>query len=286
MPYHITHFGTVPLPIGNPHQDHTPAVGRSSITETLSGYYDHRKGKLALAQLQNISVRGLYWGEVEYWVDETGDRIVDETGDPIIFGNVVQMLRTQIDALAATVLTRDKLWRLRFDDYRRQWKTARFLEMSFPQTYEDRLFKAELALNFETHMDYWHEEGAINLGAGAYTGTPALMSVSNSGLVPITDPQLVFQCSFGNITSISITSTPPGVDLNWTGSLSAGQWLWLECGEEPVPTGTKNMMDGLRMGPGHTVAGWLKLPLGMSNLHVLTYGGNAAVNLIYHNQFP
>jgi hypothetical protein len=285
LAYHIIAFGDVPIPILNPAQDHSPARGQSSSIAVIGGYYDTRGDRPALPQLQSISVSGLIWGETEYLIDETGDFIVDETGDFVIAGSGVQMLRAQLDALAEVTLRRGTLWRKRFDDEGRQWKTARFLELSYPQTVEDRLFKAEVSLTFETRMCYWHAENYVQVAGSAFAGATLPLPIENTGQQAVSDPRLQFTCSFGTITSILMTSAALGISLSWQGSLSTGEVLILECGEEAIATGAEDAFANLRMEAGHTIAGWLLLPLGPSTLNILVSGGNAGVSLVYYNQF-
>lgn len=284
MAYHFTHFNETEIPAYMPQQDHSPVRALATIVPTLGGYYDHRGARAANPQMQSIVARGTVVGELEYWVDETDDPMVDESGDYLIWGNAIQMLRTQVDELAKWVLERGTLWRRRQDDEERQWKTVRFANMSFQQERND-LFHAQLTCTFETRMAYWHAETLTTVSGNATSGTPLTLTVENDGQRTISDAVLRVVGSSGTIILITIVCESVGVDLAWSGSLTSGEELVLDCGESAIPDGVDDAFDGLVMDTEHSAAGWLLLPVPTSDYVITVSGGNAVVSIEYYKQF-
>lgn len=283
---------TVDLMTYNPRQDHSPVSAASALVDSIGGFYDVYGAAPARAQRQTISLSGTVFGELTYLVDEDGDYIVDEDNDYLIAGDALTMLRSQLAAMRSAVRKLGTLWRMRlewgqFGGEVREWKTARFLRMSQPQVVGDRLLKAEVTCDFETHMSNWHAEEATTYSIDTTLGDWDYIAIENPGEL-VNDAVLTVTQTSGAIIAVVIRSVGMGIDLTWTGgTLGTGQSLVIDSRSVTLPDGIVDAFGGILLDQtNHTVAGWLPIPSGAHSLGIYVNGGTATVTLSYYVQVP
>lgn len=285
MSYIYTTFDGVNLPLFDHSQNHSLMVAESSFMDSVGGTFDwigttRRKGRK-----QNISFTGVYLGELEYLVDETGDLLIDDLGDYLIVGNGKEMLVSQVAALLEKKGVRASLWRERLADDVLEWKTARLLQVTWPRKYEDHAVKANITCQFETSMEFWHAETATTTSASAVDGVTAGLMVDNAGQV-VDDAIITVTRTSGTVTAVSLIGAELGINIAWAGSLGSGDVLTIDCGAQTVRKGSADAYSGFTLGGSHTARGWLPIASGPQSFVTLVTGGNATVSITHYNQFP
>jgi len=284
MAYQLIEFDGVPLPLGNPEQDHTGTPVETALLDSIGGAFDYSGAARKRGRRQTISLSGVYDGETTYWVDEAGNRLVDEDGNYLIIGLGPNMLRNQVAALTEKRGVRGALVRKRFDDDVREQKTARLLAIGWRQTGQAGHLIAEVECTFETLDDAWRLETAATATASPTAGVLTALNPDNGGEATILDAVLTVECTSGTITQLDIDANV-GIDLVWTGSLATGETLTMDCGAQTVQVDGVDSYSGFALGSGHTVAGWLLLEPGLTPLTVLCAGGAADVTITYYPKF-
>lgn len=288
MAYRHTEFErddgvTVTLPFYNPSQEHSPSPGRPSLVASIGGYFDQYGTSDTETEAQNIPVAGVVWGETEYLEDEAGNIVVDEAGVAVTSGDAATVLHSKLSALSQSVKKRGKLWRIRMSDDVRQWKRARFQSMSQPQAVRDRDFMATVTCHFETAMTNWHAAAATTVSGNATDGTPLYLVVSNAG-VTVDDAVLTVTCSSGTITSVALTCAALDVAWTWTGSLTTGQALVVDAGNQEVSENAVNAYSGFSL--TGVASGVMPIETGTWVFVVTLTGGTGVVSLSFFVQVP
>lgn len=284
MPFQISQFDDLNLPVLNPSQQHDTQPGASALVDSIGGFFNRFGSDDARAQRQPITINGLVWGEDTFMDDGEGGSDSTETyADAWLIGDGETMLRSQLQALRDKVRKQGTLWRVNFDNDARQWKTAYFTRMGQPQVVDDRVFKAAVALEFEPLMTNWHAEEAVTFSVNTTAGVTATMSVENGGGATAHDAVLTITRTSGTITNIAIGSVDLGIGLSWIGSLGAGNVLVIDGGAKTV------LKDGAASYTQFTVAGtvpgWLPIQPGSYEINIITTGGAATCELTFFEQF-
>lgn len=285
MAYRYIEFDGVLLPTANFEQQHDTAPIESDLQDSVGSVYDYRGAARKAARKQTISLRGIYWGETGYMVDEAGNPIVDEAGNYLIAGDAVNMLRAQVDALRAKRGARGPLWRVRISDGARQWLTARLLQIAWQRTRPDMAVRAELSCQFESAMVAWRAEDATTVSGSATAGAPLGLLASNGGDVDVHDAILSVAATSGTVTGVRVQGLEAGIDWTWTGTLATGQTLQVDCGSQTMRRSGADVYGGWVRAAAHTAPGWLPLALGDNPFLVTVAGGNATITISHYNQF-
>lgn len=278
MAYRLHMFGSVLLPLGMAEDDLSTGAVDSGLMASVGGAFDALAGRRLLPRWRSIGHTGTYWATESYLV-RGSDFFVDHLGNYLIPGAPDTLLRQQVDALRSRLGAVGSLWRLREDDGSLQWVTARLMSVGYDQRVEDRL-SATLRSTFETLMAGWRSQAARTASV-AYPAAARRLLIHNGGNLPVDDAILTITAS-STITSLTITMT--GVDLRWTGSLTAGQTLTIDCGRRTVVKAGASAYAGWSLGSGHTAAGWLPLAVG-DNLLQVTGSGAGTVAATWYDQF-
>lgn len=284
MSYQYTAFDEVALPLYNHEQSHDLMASEPTIIDAIGGAYDwvgtgRRKGRK-----QIINLKGVYFGGIEYLVDETGDKLVDELDDYLIAGDGVEMLQAQVTALREKKGARGTLWRNRLDDSTLEWKTARLLQVSWPRKWEDHGLLAEISCQFETLMEFWHAATATTSSGSASSGVALPLLIENTG-EQVDDATITITRTSGTITAVSLTCAELGIALSWSGSMGSGDVLTIDCGAQTVKENSTDAYSGFSLS-GHTAAGWLPIPQGSYSFVATVTGGGATVAIQHYNQYP
>jgi len=285
MSYQYTAFDGVALPLYNHEQGHDPMASEPTLLDSVGGAYDwvgtgRRKGRKQL-----INIRGIYFGDTDYLVDDVGDFLVDDVGDYLIVGNGVQMLQSQVTALREKKSVKGTLWRTRLYDDVLEWKTARLLQIGWPRKWDDHAIIGEMSCQFETAMEFWHAATATTTSGSATNGISLGLTVDNAG-EQVEDATITIAATSGTITAVSLTCAELGISLSWAGSLASGSTLTIDCDAQTVRIGTTDSYSGFSLGGSHTAAGWLTLAAGANPIVATVTGGNATITIAHYNQYP
>lgn len=284
MSYRITAFGQVNLPDSMTEDDLSTARVPTGLADTLGGAVDVFGARQRLPSRQELSVGGLYLGTVRYLVSAAGNQLVDHLGNPVVVSSGRTYLREQLDALRGMVGKRDQLWRRRDEDGAMQWRTARLLSVETKQDTEHWAAEvAEATATFETAQGTWRGESAVTDTTGLNTNITKGQTVAVLGNAPVEDAVITLTAS-GTVTSFRVRNTAMGVDWTWTGSLTPGQALVVDCGAMTVRAAGVDAYGGFVLNAGHTAAGWLPLAVGDNSLLLLA---NAAATCVitHYNQW-
>lgn len=278
MAYRLHAFGPVVLPLGVAEQDLSTGKVDSALVDVVSGVADVYGWRQRLPRKQTINHTGMYVGELTNLVTEAGAYLVTEGGNRLIAGDAETMLRGQVDALKAMHGQRSYLYRRREDDGVVQWKLARLLQVQHSQNGQN-LYGAKLSSAFETIDAGWRsftqQSAAAAFADGAY------LLVQNRGNLPVDDAVITVTAAT-TITNLAIAG--PGIDLRWTGSLTPGQVLSIDCNGKTVTTGGANSYVVFSLGSEHTQPGWLPLAVGDTLLR-FAGSGSGTVAVIWYDRF-
>lgn len=284
--YQIYQFDGVGLPLYNPETDLMSGVVASTLRQSIGGTFDIYGIRQRLPDTLNFAVNGTYAAADAniLLIDHAGNRILDHANNRILVATPTQWLRLQVDALRSRIGVRGTIWRRRWQDTTvTQWKTARLLSINELGNTRLRTYLAELDCQFETAHAAWRSSAASTVSGNLVSGGPLGLNVTSDGNAPVTDPVITITAS-GSITSIQIVCVAAGVDLTWTGTLSAGQSLVIDCGAPSVLKAGANAYSGLTLGAGHTARGWLPLAAGINVLTVYANGTGTA-SISHYNQW-
>lgn len=274
-------FDGVILPLLNHSQNHSAMPAESRFIDSIGGVFDWRGTEQGRRRKQPISLQGVYLGEVEYLVDETGDFLVDETGDYLIAGDAEEMLLSQIAPLLEKIGTSGPLWRRRLADGVRHWKTAHLLEVPWMRRWEDHAVKAEVSCRFESDMEFWHE-ATLTTVSGTTLADLGLF-VSNGGM-KVNDATVTVTGLTGTISTFTLVCVELGISWSWAGSLAIGEVLTIDTRAETVRKGSSDAYSGFELEEAHSAAKWLPIPRGDSVFLANVTGGYATVAINYYTQ--
>lgn len=277
--YKLYQFDGITLPSASPDDDISTGAVDAALIDVPGGAVDAWGATAKDPRKQIISQSGLVFGIDTYLVDESGNHILDDLGNIIAIGTAANMERLQVDALKRLNGRRATLTRKRLDDSVIHWKTARLLGVQHNQTARGAAVSL-LRSTFETAMVGWR--GATEQRATVTYPTGNTIIVTNQGDFQINDAVFAITVS-STVTAVQVTSTT-GIDLRWTGSAAAGYSLVIDAGKQSVLLAGANAYSGFSLGTGHTVAGWLPLPVGNTTL-ALTITGAGLVEVIYYDQY-
>jgi hypothetical protein len=277
--YKLYQFNGITLPLGMAEDDLSTGEVETSLVASVGGVFNAWGTGVRLPRKQTITQRGIYWAELTYLIDHSGNHIKDHANNRILVGTASNRLRGHIDALKRLIGQQASLTRYRMDDAATQWKTARLLKVQHDQVATD-LNYSNLRSTWETTMAGWRSLTQCSVSA-PYSAVGIFLA-HNAGDMPVYDGVLTITAS-STITTLTI-ATDHGVDLRWTGSLAAGAALVLDCGAQTILNAGANAYTGLSIGTGHTVAGWLPLDVG-DNIITITGDGAATVVLTWYDQF-
>jgi hypothetical protein len=216
-------------------------------------------------------------------VTVAGEIRLNKTGDTRVINNKPAWnLAVQTDALKAQIGNRGPLYRRRFHDNARQWKTCRLLEVRHVETVDQANAVSEVESAYETAMNGWHDATATTASRSAANGITRALLVNNSGLLTVQDAILNVARTSGTITSVRVTGV--GIDITWIGSIGAGETLVIDDGLQTVTKAGVDQYAGFSLGA--SVNNWLPLPVGTTTLFVTVTGGNVTVTATYFNQWP
>lgn len=256
MPIRYTGFGATPIPQAGRHTISTAAATPRGVPVTTGG-------------------------EVDLYGDDPAPP------DALVL-NLTAFMRgtnyeTEFRALRARARAKDVLWR-EWDDGRREWTAARLLQV--PSDRESRNGPwIEPGLIFWLPLPLWYaevpgsffgvdlfdqdEEDLATLGAegDAVDGTSTFY-ITNTGDLPATKVVFTITSGTGTISAITLTNVTTGHVLAWTGSLTTGQVLVIDAGNERVtkqgtavwtgltPPATKDRWFELAPGPNTVTKAW------------------------------
>ena len=285
MPYTLTEFDNVPLPIAMPEDDLSTGAVDSSLLDSIGGVYNYFGSGQRLPRRHQFAHSGKYEGDVSYRITDTAYfRVTDSGLVRVTATAAIADLHGKVNDIKGKIGVIGMLWRRRLADDEMTWKQCRLLKVNHVEVIENANMVSEVESIFETSDVGWHSENAVVTSASATAGVGEPLNVPNGGTIQVQDAILSVERTSGTITAVTITGT--GIDITWTGSIGAGETLVIDSGLQTVMVEGDDEYDGFVLGASHTVEGWLPLALGANVLTVTVTGGNADVSVEHFDQWP
>jgi len=212
---------------------------------------------------------------------------------------------TYFGSLRALKGKRGRLIR-KWDNDVSQYVTARILGVTAERTLDDTR-SLECEIKFEIYSAYWH---------GDYTGTwtfdngeffdiglyfdsgaddfildasPKSITITMEGNAISNDPVINVTAGSANITAIEIKNTTTGhlAELDYIGTILAGNTLKIDCGAYTVQNNAVDADADFSTGTTHTINEWFRLPPGANTIVVTFTGGStdSIINFDYYEAF-
>lgn len=255
MSYKLTKFDNVNLPTYNRESGLDTAPGLDGFIGTVLGGYDSYRSDMAPAATPyTLTVRGIVSMETD----------ADQ--------------RAAVDGLRALGRRRAALIRQADDDESEQFCYARLQQVTHRRITGVNGYQVlELAFLIESG---WYEEKAVQYEN--LSGSPFALVVENAGNRMVNDAVLVVTAGSSAITAVTITTTN-GTHLIWSGTLSAGDELELDCGAKSITNDGANAYSGLTYGSNHEIDDWLRIEGNMTITITYTGGGTGPTCSIAFN---
>ncbi len=252
MGYWITRFGTTDLP------------ARRQMQDAITG------------RVQS-SVIGLPGGHV---FDAHGTETAIGEGYPVKVGGVVcaatpAALKTAVYLLRALKGVQDKLYRTPDGgSANSEWVEARCDSVESIRDWRNRLWE-NVVLYFTVLDDVWSGaagEKNIALTTGADEG-----EADNTGDATVRDLTITIAAVGSAITQVDIENLETGhvSKIRYSGSITAGQSLVIDCGALTVKNNGVDDWDNLSIESAHQIDEWLRLKSGENTIRVTRTGGSA-----------
>ena len=285
MPYTLTEFDSVPLPIAMPEDDLSTGTVDSSLQDSIGGVYNYFGSAQRLPRRHQFSHRGKYEGDVAYRITDTNYfRVTDSGLVRVTATAAIADLHGKVNDIKGKIGVLGILWRRRLADDELTWKQCRLLKVNHVEVIENANMVSEVESIYETSDVGWRSENAVVTSESAADGVGEALNVPNGGTIPVHDVILSVERTSGTITAVTIVGA--GIDITWTGSIAAGETLTIDSGLQTVQVEDDDEYSGFVLGAGHTVEGWLPLTLGANVLTVTVTGGNADVSVEHFDQWP
>lgn len=285
MPYTLTEFDNVPLPIAMPEDDLSTGAVDSSLLNSIGGVYNYFGSAQRLPRRHQFMHKGKYEGDVTYRITDTNYfRITEDGAYRVTATAAIADLHGKVNDLKAKIGVLGDLWRRRLADDEMSFKRCRLLKVNHVEVIDNANMVSEVESVFETSDVGWRSESAVVTSESAAAGVGEALNVPNGGSMQVLDAILTVERTSGTITAVTIAGA--GIDITWTGSIGAGESLVIDSGLQTVQVGDDDEYDGFVLNAGHTVDGWLPLVLGANVLTVTVTGGNADVSVEHFDQWP
>lgn len=271
--YRIYEFDGVELPEYSPERDESPGAVPSPLRATIGGMFDLAGSRRLTPMSRAIKVSGMYYPEFpDYLTTDTGDYIVDDAGNNVVaYASQAAAARDRLDSLTSRIGMLATLKRYRWDNTALvQTCQARLLSVTPKFNIKTRTHANEVALAFETNQMGWWSASALSVSASNGTLTAGV-----GGNLPVRNTYLAITAS-ATITSIRCRCPETGCDFSWSGTLTAGQVLAINCQNQTVRTGTTDRYSGFSLNAGHTALSWLELQPGKNSVNLVVNGGHSA----------
>jgi hypothetical protein len=180
-----------------------------------------------------------------------------------------------------------------WDDGNSEYVTARVVRVSAERTLDD-IRSLECTVEFEVYSAYWHgdytgvwtfDDGeyfdiGLNFDSGADIVTlntsPKNMTITMLGNDICNDPVINVTAGSADITAIEIKNTTAGhlAELDYTGTITAGEVLSIDCGAYTVQNDGTDDDANFALGTTHAINEWFRLAPGANTIVVTFTGGS------------
>lgn len=261
MPFWLTRFGSLEIPLCNAVQD----VGLAAIsgaTQLVNGriYDSYGSGPSPIRLPYNINAQATLHAKAP----------VD--------------LEQQYYALRAAVGTRNLLYRRRTGVAYEESAYARLLEVSASRDVRDGR-RLDVTLGFEILSMAWNGEDSSTLVT--LDVAPKSISLTNSGNAIQRDIIATLTAAGSNITAFRLENLTAGhvSSINYANTIAVGKQLVINCGLQTIVNNGVSDYAHLTFNTWHTIADWFRLAPGTNSIRITRTGGSVAstVAFSYHD---
>ena len=277
--YTLKQFGTYTLPVAAP-------------SETVGA------GGTAMAMAYDLPGGGAF-DSLRDDCAQFGARELTKTA--IVYAATSSAAITAYRALQANVGKRDRLYRVWLDGTTQEWVDARLIAVDAERTIANR-YNLDVTMRFLVYSPYWRSKVAVgewylddgellNTGlvldstATTYTldTSPKTITITNGGNAIVTDCRINIDAGSADITAVTISTSE--ADMDYTGTLTAGDELVIDCGAYLVTNDGTNDRANFSLGASHTINEWLRLNPGANNITITLTGGStdSQITFGYYN---
>ena len=130
----------------------------------------------------------------------------------------------------------------------------------------------------------WEAEGywkATSTTTTARTST-GLLTPNNQGSGYDFAPVITWASTFTGTNTIRIQQSSLGIDWQWSGSMTSGNTLTVDCGAFTVDNNGSDAYSGMTFNSGHTSSWWMYVPSGSGNAYTFTLTAGTGTFTIVH----
>lgn len=257
MSYKITHFSGLDLPTGMTDEDVGTPIVDTSLIESIGGSFDYYGSLQRYPRQHTITYKGMYSGSTAYVDTKVNDLYA-------LLGGYGQLTRQRIYTGATHT------------------KNARLLAVKQQRGIDlAGVPAANLEMVFESSEKAWRgtsHNSNISLSAGT-----TVLSLDNNGNF-VADDLLITIIASGTLTAVRLY-TAGGVDWSYTGSVTIGQALVIDCARKLVRVDGVNRYQNFALAAGHSVRDWLPLEPGTTTVNAVLTGAGATANFSWYDKW-
>jgi hypothetical protein len=148
--------------------------------------------------------------------------------------------------------TYNKLWL--YDDTVYRWRYATLREVAVDIDPRVPLL-AKYRFTWEPQAPGWFDYALTSVTTTLNT-SPKTITVDNTGTLDVFDAILTVTAGSANITALEIKATTPGFELDYAGTITAGQALVIDCGAKSVLNNAVADYANFSLGAAHVIDEW------------------------------
>lgn len=185
---------------------------------------------------------------------------------------------------------RGRLHRQQDGEATSEWVVARLVQATSRRSVKD-YNHCEIRMIFEKYSPYWRDQAPVgewylNDGEVLNDGlvldseettftldvSPKTLAVTNDGNAILIGLKFHLVAGSANITALKIATDETEID--YTGTIAAGQGLLIDCGARSVLNNGSNDRANFSLGSGHIINEWFRLHPGESPVTITITGGS------------
>jgi hypothetical protein len=262
MAYRYTSFGSLTIPVvGGAQEISPPRPAVYLVPLAAGGAYDPQGSERVWGGAQAVQVHGILTAETaaalaalwEDWAAALGTRA------------------TLTRVIATSGANRSETATARLIDVRGS-RTAGWTSVQ------------PIDLQFVVTSAHW-DGAAHSVGPTTLDTSPKSVTLANDGKKAVMDPVVTLTAGSTEITKVELAIAATNSAIEWSGSLTAGQSLVIDCGARSVKKEGADAYSGFAYGAAHATRGWLKLASGNNSLSVTLTGGgvDSTISVSYND---
>lgn len=188
-------------------------------------------------------------------------------------------VQTNVDALLGLLGQRMNLWRIRQSDSALHWKQARLISCRWDRDVEQSQH-GEIVSEFEA-TGYWKAQSQSTV-VRASTGS---LTPTGGGKAKVLDAVLTYTASSTTTHTFRFQDSAAGVDWQWSGSVTSGQVVTLDCGAFSVLNNGADAYGNFTLNGGHASDYWCVIEPGSNTFTYTLSAGTGTFQIAWYDQW-